>query len=287
MPFNKADATVDTARTATTPFAGSTLIDRFAREADVIGVGIAARGALNLPALNDMFFDAALQVTDHQSFRTIAIEDTPASAERFNDYVSGGNNDLSRAMAGAFRPWRSQQFAKFLATLKARSRDVRFVGVDTDASEPDEGFAMGVAELVRRVGRVLYLGGVAHVAAAPVQISGEDSQRQPFGHLLRQRLPDVTYKALAVTVGDVLDEKATHTVPLEAEALFTSSRLGSHWVEPSVAGELLRWFCSPRSMLAVGPVFDDSNLGRHHMVIQPTAFDAIAFLKEAKREMTS
>jgi hypothetical protein len=99
--------------------------------------------------------------------------------------------------SGAFRPWQSQRFAKFPHQLRGGLRKVKIVGVGLDADSPDEGFFYGFVSLVAQPQRVLYLGGIAHLTAMPVRISGEQIDRQPFGYLLRRRLPKVMYEAVA------------------------------------------------------------------------------------------
>jgi hypothetical protein len=100
--------------------------------ADVIGLGVAARGALEVPALDDVFLGIARHVIEGGKVCTIAIEDTPASGQRMTDYLAGKIDDVGQVLHGAFRPFQSQRFAEFLHQLRGRRSEVTIAGVDLD-----------------------------------------------------------------------------------------------------------------------------------------------------------
>jgi hypothetical protein len=276
------------ARGAAVALADPGFVARSAAGAAVVGIGVAARGALQLRELDAAMTAAALSLVLGAGSTTIALEESPAVGARMNAFVHRADVDVDEVLRDAFGPWRNPVFREFLVTLRGLAADggpaVEVVGVDTRADDPDQGFVEGVERLLGAPGGpVTYLGGVAHSAATALRIAGEDADRDPFGARLARR--GVPYLSLALTVGHVAGDEVI-AIPTGTERDLTAAGLDAHWLSATgVPPAVSRWFRQGRTMLAVGPRFDPDDPGGAHLSVASlgAAFATIGFVSLAHR----
>ncbi|MFJ8623508.1 erythromycin esterase family protein [Kitasatospora sp. NPDC093550] len=124
---------------------------RLAAGATVIGVGESTRFSRETFGVRDQLFRRL--VRDH-GFRALALQDGAGAAAALDAYVAGGEGTAASALAGAWRPWRTEETAGALEWIRAFNREhaddpVRIIGVKPVQAAPADYDA--VLEHVRAV----------------------------------------------------------------------------------------------------------------------------------------
>ncbi|MER7582521.1 erythromycin esterase family protein [Kitasatospora sp. NPDC097691] len=99
--------------------------------ATVVGIGESTRFSRETFGVRDQLFRRL--VRDH-GFRALAVQDSAGAAAALDAYVGGGQGPAASVLAGAWRPWRTEEMAGALEWIRAFNRDhaddpVRILGV--------------------------------------------------------------------------------------------------------------------------------------------------------------
>jgi erythromycin esterase len=271
-------------------------IDRLFTEADVIGVGTTVREARSLVEAGRFVHGLVVEGVERRDVRIVALEERPAAAAALDLYVRHGRGRLPDVIAALWAPWQTVEFVGLVEDLRrgvvAGRPAPLLVGVDAAddsvSDAVDEGFARAIAEARATVeGRILYLGGAVHVAAAPlvVQARRARSRRGPAGHRLRLALGD-RYRAAVLAFGqDAAGEvlAAPHPSLLEAtlqgvarDALVLDLRRDDAPVRELAAGAA--------RLRAVGPAYDPADDGAHRLEVSVLrdAFDVLVYWRRVR-----
>ncbi|MFJ9457828.1 erythromycin esterase family protein [Kitasatospora sp. NPDC101447] len=111
---------------------------RLAAGATVVGIGESTRFSRETFGVRDQLFRRL--VRDH-GFRALAVQDGAGAAAALDAYAGGGEGTAASALAGAWRPWRTEEMAGALEWIRAFNRDhagdpVRIIGVKPAQAAP-------------------------------------------------------------------------------------------------------------------------------------------------------
>lgn len=113
------------------------LTDRLA-PAKVVGLGESTRFSRQTYGVRERI---TRTLVEEHGFRALAIQDSAAVGERINAYVRTGKGDPHTILAGAWRPWRTEEMVATLKWLRGHNerhpdRQVEVIGVAPPSAEP-------------------------------------------------------------------------------------------------------------------------------------------------------
>ncbi|MGK8554219.1 erythromycin esterase family protein [Nocardia gipuzkoensis] len=108
--------------------------------ATVVGLGESTRFSRQTFGVRERIFRA---LVERHGFRTLAIQDSARSGERWNRFVTAGEGDPETVLAGAWRPWRTEESVAALRWIRAYNLahpddPVRIFGVEPPHAEPSD-----------------------------------------------------------------------------------------------------------------------------------------------------
>ncbi|WP_159930585.1 MULTISPECIES: erythromycin esterase family protein [Nocardia] len=131
---------------------GSDLDSLIARlgTATVVGLGESTRFSRQTFGVRERIFRG---LVERHGFRALAIQDSARSGERWDRFVTSGESDPLTVLAGAWRPWRTEESVATLRWIRAYNLahpqdPVRIFGVEPPHAEPSDYDA--VLDYVRR-----------------------------------------------------------------------------------------------------------------------------------------
>ncbi|WP_181724921.1 erythromycin esterase family protein [Nocardia gipuzkoensis] len=116
-----------------------TLIARLGA-ASVVGLGESTRFSRQTFGVRERIFRG---LVERHGFRALAIQDSARSGERWDRFVTTGESDPETVLAGAWRPWRTEESVTTLRWIReynlAHPEDpVRVFGVEPPHAEPSD-----------------------------------------------------------------------------------------------------------------------------------------------------
>ncbi|MCC3327559.1 erythromycin esterase family protein [Nocardia abscessus] len=202
-----------------------TLIARLGA-AGVVGLGESTRFSRQTFGVRERIFRG---LVERHGFRALAIQDSARSGERWDRFVTTGESDPETVLAGAWRPWRTEESVATLRWIRgynlAHPEDpVRIFGVEPPHAEPSDYDA--VLDYVRRAAPDRFAAIEAHLA--PIRTAhqvDEHVQRhqgihpgRPFAEhaedalTLLAQLPDTKERATAFTHARLILDFHRHSV---------------------------------------------------------------------------
>ncbi|WP_039802901.1 erythromycin esterase family protein [Nocardia araoensis] len=115
------------------------LIARLAA-ATVVGLGESTRFSRQTFGVRERLLRG---LVERHGFRALAIQDSARSGERWDRFVTAGASDPETVLAGAWRPWRTEESAATLRWIRAYNvahpnDPVRIFGVEPPRAEPSD-----------------------------------------------------------------------------------------------------------------------------------------------------
>ncbi|WP_330233551.1 erythromycin esterase family protein [Nocardia sp. NBC_00508] len=108
--------------------------------ATVVGLGESTRFSRQTFGVRERIFRA---LVERYGFRALAIQDSARSGERWDRFVTAGDGDPETVLAGAWRPWRTEESVATLRWIRAYNLahpddPVRIFGVEPPHAEPSD-----------------------------------------------------------------------------------------------------------------------------------------------------
>ncbi|MGK8521081.1 erythromycin esterase family protein [Nocardia asteroides] len=121
---------------------GPDLDDLIARlgTATVVGLGESTRFSRQTFGIRERIFRG---LVERHGFRALAIQDSARSGDRWDRFVTAGESDPETVLAGAWRPWRTEESVATLRWIRAFNLahpedPVRVLGVEPPHAEPSD-----------------------------------------------------------------------------------------------------------------------------------------------------
>jgi erythromycin esterase-like protein len=188
--------------------------------AKLLGVGESSHGTHEFFEFKSQLFQALVMEHD---FNTLLFEDSPATCEVINDFISSGKGDLDELMKQLYSVWQVEEFKQLLLWLRKNNKqhEVRFVGFDINQTKDsiqkrDELMAKNIQNYVTNNPGTR---GLAWAHNSHIQMTGSDFNQKPMGLFLKEHFGD-NYAAVGLLFGKG-DVSATR---LKADAPSSSDR---------------------------------------------------------------
>ncbi|MEU2172782.1 erythromycin esterase family protein [Nocardia sp. NPDC019219] len=188
-----------------------TLIARLGA-ATVVGLGESTRFSRQTFGVRERLFRG---LVERHGFRALAIQDSARSGERWDRFVTDGAGDPETVLAGAWRPWRTEESVATLRWIRAYNLahpddPVRIFGVEPPHAEPSDYDA--VLDYVRRAAPDRFAAIEAHLA--PIRTAHQVDEHVQRHHGTHPGRPFVEHAEDALALLAELPDTSERTTAL-------------------------------------------------------------------------
>ncbi|WP_329558217.1 erythromycin esterase family protein [Streptomyces uncialis] len=270
------------------------------RDAQVVAVGAAARGAHELSALSHRLVRL---LVEELGFRSLALEGDDASRLGLDEYIRTGTGDPRMMLSEARSFWQTEEILDVIHWMRSFNRlhpddPVRFAG----AARSPQGQASpldGLAGIERNLAegtiqwhedtsdRIVYLGGIAHTVNGDprtVSPSSPPMTHRNAGSYLREYF-GAGYVSIGLTFHHGTAPYQVLPPPAEfADAVLGGTGLDAYLLDLRADGPppVRTWLDTPTRTRLIGPDYDPDDNAAYHLSGGSLAdwFDAILHTQE-------